>query len=456
MNEAIDVDELKRRYAEVLAERDRLVDERDRLKKRYDKLLLEYERLRRRLLGPTKERVAPPEAQLSLLGVLEALGRLEAGDEGAAAEAEALLEEARASLPPPPSPAKKSKKKHGRRDLSLEDLPVERIVLEPVERMAEGGELLEKIGEEVTEYLDRRPASMVRVQIVRPKYKLPEATSTTADEERRTSIAIADVPELPIPRCMAGPGLLAHVLVSKYADHIPLHRQESIFRREGIRISRSTLCDWVQASTSLLSRIVEAMWDDARKNAAYSITDATGVLVLEKDRCRRAHFYVVVVPQEHVLFRFTTKNDGETVAKLLEGFSGYVHADAASVYHELYRRDSAVVEVGCWAHARRKFFEALEKDRDRALAGIGFISLLYDAHRDALDDKTGIADKDKRARAARPILARLFRWMRSELRSLPDDAPIREALGYLRNQRRALTRFLDDGRLRLDTNPAEL
>jgi hypothetical protein len=107
-----------------------------------------------------------------------------------------------------------------------------------------------------------------------------------------------------LPKALAGPGLLAHVLVSKYADHIPLHRQESIFKREGVPIARSTLCGWVQGSVELLRHIVEAMWNDA-KGAPIAIADATGVLVMAQDECKRCHFYVVVVPKQHVLFRVT-------------------------------------------------------------------------------------------------------------------------------------------------------
>lgn len=220
---------------------------------------------------------------------------------------------------------------------------------------------------------------------------------------------------------------------------------------------RSAWPRWVQASTALLSHVVEAMWRDAKENASYSIVDATGVLVQAKDRCKRAHFYVVVVPKEHVLFRFTRTNDGESVAELLADFRGYLHADAATVYHELYRRELGhLAEVGCWAHARRKFFEALSYDRDRALMGIGFISHLYDAHREALDEKSGEADRAKRAAAARPVLAELLSWVRHEIRVVPESTPIHAALGYIVRQRRALLRFLDDGRIRLDTNPAEL
>src|SRR5207244_10304987 len=118
----------------------------------------------------------------------------------------------------------------------------------------------------------------------------------------------------------------------------------------------------------------------------------------------------------HVLFRFTERNRGSDVGRVLAGITGYVHADAAAVYHETYRHSDDVIEVGCWSHARRKFFEALACDRERSMTCIGFISLLYDAHRESIDENTGIADRDKRNRAARPLPARLSRFASKEPR----------------------------------------
>ncbi len=161
------------------------------------------------------------------------------------------------------------------------------------------------------------------------------------------------------------------------------------------------------------------MWNDA-KGAPIAIAGATGVLVMAQDECKRCHFYVVVVPKQHVLFRFAERNNGEAVARILAGFPR-LHLDASAVYHEVFRNAPDVVEVGCWAHGRRKFFEALSTERDAAMFGIGMIGLLYDAHN-----------------AARR------------------GDPMKTAVGYLLRQRRPLTRFLDDGELRLDTNPAEL
>ncbi len=447
------------------------------LKKLYEALCFEYSKLRRKVVGPARERVPSSEAQQSLFAILEALGRLETGEAGAKENAEAVLASLGQSVL-----AKKGKKKrtpHGRRDLTLVELPIERVVFEPPERSLPGGELLEKIGEEVTEVIERRAATLVRVQLVRPKYKVPPRPTPAAGPEAAaapaaqapdrvpesfppdTAIVVAPPVERPLPKSMAGPGLLAHVLVSKYADHIPLHRQEVIFAREGLGIARSTLCDWVGGCAELLAYVVEAMWEDARRTAAWVATDATGILVLQREQCRRVSFYVVIAAKDHVLFGAAEKNDGETVAKVLAGFGGRpMLSDASSVFHELQRQEQqagrAIVEAGCWSHARRGCFDALPTDRERAMVAIGFIGLLYDVQRETTNAATGVTDGAKRKELATPIVEGLYRYVETERPHLVDGTPMAQAFGYLINQKTPLLRFLDDGRLRLDNNISEL
>lgn len=428
--------------------------ERDAFKKLYELVQFELERLKRQLFGQKAEVVDPRQVQLAFTPVLDALARAQKGEQGANAEVEAELNKLRrrAREMAEGKPKKEKPPPHGRRDLSLEDLPVETIVLEPPERLAPGGEKLVKIGEEVTEYVDRRAASLVRVRKVRPKYKRPG----TPDPAAASPIVIAPLPDRPIPRSIAGAGLLAFVLVQKFADHIPLHRQERIFKREGLRLPRSTLCGWVEGCAEILERIVQAMWEDARKNAHWIAMDATGVLVQAPIRCRRGHFWVLVAERSHVLFRYTKTCDGESAATLLPGYKGRLIADASSVYHELYRREPGITECGCWAHARRNLFDALLNDRQRALVGIGFIGLLYDAHWEATDRATGVTDGEKRKRLAKPVLDRLYAWIAEQQPLLDKDSPIAQALQYMVNHRVPLARFLDDGRLRLDNNLSEL
>ena len=223
-----------------------------------------------------------------------------------------------------------------------------------------------------------------------------------------------------------------------------------------MHLPRSTLANLVQGGAALLGTLTEAMWHNAREHAAWLAIDATGVLVLAAEQCRRGHFWVVVTENGHVLFRYTKKHDGTVPVELLAGFHGYMIADASSVYHELYRSAPGIIEVCCWAHARRRFFDALTADRERALIGIGFIGLMYDAHHGATDPDTGVMDTQRRRALAEPILAKLYNWIAAERPKLVDESPLAKAMNYLVNQREALARFLDDGRLRLDNNISEV
>jgi len=431
----------------------------DELRKLHDGLTLALARMQRQLFGQKAERVPTADTQLPLLEILRALGRL---------PPEAPIAEASASAAVVPEKEKKKVTPHGRRKLSEEDLPVERLVIEPPERQLAGGEALVRIGEEVSHHVDYRPSSLVRVEVVRPKYLRPEDVGTSAasaplrlvetdgDElAPLVKVLMAQLPTLPLMRCLAGAGLLAIILVQKYADHLPLHRQVRIFRRQGFRLASSTMSDFVGGAVGLLALIVDAMWKQSRETAAIILTDGTGVLILQKEKCRRGHFYVFIDVGRHVIFRYLKTNDGPSVADELAGYSGLLQSDASSVYHELLRREPGITECGCWAHGRRHLFDALLSDRVRALVGIGFISKLYDADRDARGTD-GMLDAIKRKALAQPVLDDLQKWVRQERQLVDAGTAIELALGYLERQWVPLTRFLDDARIRLDNNPSEL
>jgi transposase len=447
---------LEAELAALRQARDRAEHEREQYRKLYTLVLYEMERLKRQLFGKKAESVDPAQVQLAFGPVFEALARAETGDAGAQDDVQSELAKLRAAAEKARDAKdsdrskEKGSKGHGRRDFDAERAPVETIVLEPPERLLPGGELLVKIGEEVSEHFDYRPASTVRVRVVRPKYRKSAPVSGTSP------ILIAELPERPIPRSVAGPGLIAHVITQKFCDHLPLHRQQVIFKRHGVHLPRSTLANLVQGGALLLARIVDAMWQHAREHAEWLAIDATGVLVLAAEQCRRGHFWVVIAQHDHVLFRYTKKHNGSVPADLLAGFIGYVIADASSVYHELYRNEPGIIEVACWAHARRRWYEALAVDRERALVGIGFIGLLYDAHKAATDQVTGVTDTDRRRAAAEPVLDKLYAWIEAERPMLVEESPIAKAMNYLVNQRQPLARFLEDGRLRLDNNLSEI
>jgi transposase len=357
----------------------------------------------------------------------------------------------RAPTPEPPSErqtvrAHTRPKPTGRKPLP-ENLPRVEIEALPPEVEREGTDAFERIGEEVSETIERRPASLVVVRVKRPKF-----VRRDRDRLGETEILCASPPELPIERGLAGPGMLADTIVRRWQDHLPLYRLESIYAREGLDLARSTMCGWHDELADFVRPLVGAMWVDAR-GAPYLCTDATGVLVQAAEQCRRGHFWVVVAPGRHVLYAYSPQHDGAAVDALLVGYEGYLVADAHAVYDHLYRTGK-VFEVGCWAHTRRYFWKALDSEPDLAREALVLIGELFRIER-------GIADKkpyerlEVREIEAAPIVERFFAWCDALAAHVLDDTPIAKGICYARNQRAALGRFLRDGRLPVHNNASE-
>ncbi len=332
-------------------------------------------------------------------------------------------------------------------------LPRVDIEVLPPEVQREGLDAFVRIGEEVSQVVEHRPSSLVLVRIVRPKFvrKRPVDSAHT-DEPTEAPVLIAEPPERPIERGLAGPGLLAKTIVYRWQDHLPLYRQEKIHGRDGLELARSTMCGWHEQLADLADPLVEAMMRDAF-TAPYLCTDATGVLVQAAEQCRRAHFWVLVAPGRHVLYRYSHKHDSEAVDRLLAGYKGHLVADAHSVYDHLYETGD-VIEVGCWAHCRRYFYKALTSDPTRAEHALSLIRGLYRLER-PLQTATRKKREEARRQKSRPIADAFFDWCEQQAALVLDETPISKALGYARNQRAALRRFLDDGRLPLDNNISE-
>jgi hypothetical protein len=246
---------------------------------------------------------------------------------------------------------------------------------------------------------------------------------------------------------------LAQTIVARWCDHQPLNRQESIYAREGLEISKSTMCTWHGTLAELAKPLYEAMFQDALQNP-YLCVDATGVLVQAPERCKYGHFWVAVAPDKHVLYRFSSKHNSAAVDDLLPGYSGYLVADAHVVYDHLYRTGD-VVEVGCWAHARRYFHKALETDPERAKEALAMIGALFRIERTIADSPRKKREATRLAKS-KPIVERFLAWCERERGVVLDESPISAAVNYAWNQRDALRRFLDDGRLPLHNNISEL
>jgi len=429
------VEQLTATNEELLQSLEKLSAEREQYRQLYLKMLEQCKRLERGLLGRKAERLSPDDAQLTL----QLLGTLLAHDE---AEPGSEVKEVEHAVR-----AHTRRRSSGRRPLP-ENLPRVDIEILPEEVQRQGLDAFERIGEDVSEVVERRPASMVVVRTHKPKFVRKGRERLAA-----TEVLVAETPELPIERGMAGPALLADTIVRRWADHLPLHRLEKIYAREGLELPRSTLCGWHEQLKTLVDPLVDAMWEDAL-TAPYLCTDATGVLVQARQRCRRGHFWVVVAPDRHVLFRYSPKHDSQAVDRMLAGYQGYLVADAHAVYDHLFA-GGEVVEVGCWAHCRRYYFQSLSTDPERAREALAYIQGLFQIER-SLATTPRKKKQVVRDEKSRPLVEGFFAWCDAQVGQVLDDTPIAKAVQYARNQRAALERFLEDGRLPIHNNWSEL
>ncbi len=358
----------------------------------------EYERNR----PNCPERVPVPELQLVFEQVLSTYGDAavanDAESAGKPSEPDGVASKAgdvapagagkTAETPDGDKAPDKRRHPHGRRRLDLTKLPVERIEIQPAEVQATGGEGFIKIGEEVSERVGFRPGSYFRIRLVRSKW-VPATPSSTAVSptpaqgviEQPRRVLVAPLPDCLWPGTMADASAIARVIVAKYDDVTPLHRQEHISDREGFALPRSTQCGWLGASYELLHRIVTAMFEEARARAICIATDATGARVRAKGSCDNWHVFVLIADRDHVVFRFVREHTSPAVAALLSGFRGYLLSDAAPVYDVLHRSGD-VIEVACWFHARRYFWRALETDRAPSMEALAIIRELFNIERE--------------------------------------------------------------------------
>jgi transposase len=387
------------------------------------------EQLLRRQYGPKQERIDPD--QLLLFSTEE-------------------LEEVLEELAQSNSKKQSSKRRgHGRQKLP-KHLPREQKVYElsAAERVCPCcGEQRQEIGSETSEQLEVIPAQVKVIEHIRKKY-----ACRTCEE----NVAIAPKPPQPIEKGLPGPGLLAHTVLSKYGDHLPLYRQEDILSRHGVRIRRSTLCDWMAAAAEL----ARPLWELMRQKVLHSRvihTDDTTVKMLAPGKTKTCRFWAYLGDARHPysVFDFTESRSRDGPAKFLEGFSGYLQADAYGGYDGIYS-GGRVTEVACLAHCRRYWWEARTSDSRRAheaLAMIGRLYALEETYRE--QHVTGDALTAARQSRAVPILDEFEAWLEKERSTVLPKSPIGKALTYTRNQWTALRRYTEDGVLAIDNNAAE-
>lgn len=264
---------------------------------------------------------------------------------------------------------------------------------------------------------------------------------------------VAPTPELPIERGTAGPGLLADTIVKRWQDALPLNRQESIYRRDGIELNRSTLATWHGQLADLVRPLVAAMHHEALAQP-YVCVVATGVLVRHPQRCKRGHFWMLVAPGRHVLYQFSLQHDGAAVDRLLADYRGVIVADAHNVYDHLFGAGKAT-EAGCWSHPRQYVLEAMAVDPERVREALAYMQALFMIERSI--DRAPPAERARvRREKSQPIVERFFRWCAEQREHALEGSPLHDAVRYATNQQTALVRFLADPRLPIHNNISEL
>ncbi len=334
----------------------------------------------------------------------------------------------------------------GRKPLS-KNLPRVEVLhdLTEQEKVCACGCALSKIGEESSEQLDYVPATLRVIKHIRLKY------ACNACEETVKRAAVADKP---IAKANATSGLLAHILVSKFEDHLPCYRQSYMFDRAGAEISRATLCNWMMACGDILEPLVNLMKEDIVKQD-YVCSDETKLQVLSNTGL--SYMWVHISGERDnriIVYDYRPNRNGENAEEFLDGFKGYHQCDGYSGYNGLY--NEIVIRMGCWAHARRKFYDVMKLVKTPGLAHkiIQLIRLLYEIEREAL----GLVPKKikkLRQQKAVPVLREIKRILNEHKELVPPKGKLGQAITYVLNNWAALNVYVKEGRLRIDNNDCE-
>ena len=424
-----------------------------------EKLTAQLAKLRRMQFGKSSEKLDAAILQLEL-----ALGEIEEDVAAAQAEQAKLVPEKPAAPATPDKTGAKPKDKPVRKPLPAH-LPREEVTHWPAS-VADGnlecgcagcGGKLRQLGQDETEVLER----VTNFKVI--KHIRPKIVCRTCE-----AIVQAPMPPLPIERGKPGPGLLAHVLISKYADHLPLYRQSVIFARSGIDLDRSTLADWAGSAASLLAPLAEAIGKQVMAgNTIHADDTPVPVLAPGTGKTATGRLWVYIRDERPwagagppaALYRYTPDRKGEHVLAELKTFKGFLHADGYAGFSKLYEPDSkgiiAITEVACMAHVRRKFFDVHAASRSPLAAGaLQQIAGLYQIE-EGVRGKTPEERQLARQAEAVPLLAALRLWMDTTLTKLSGKSELAKAIRYALSRWPALTRYSGNGRLEIDNNAAE-
>jgi transposase len=414
---------------------EQLQQERTLLQQRIDHLL-------RQIYGVRSEKVNPDQLQLLLQGL-----HTPGPGEGKGSSPEA----AEAPAPRPRDPAPQGSRRPERR--LPEHLPVIEEVIVPLQVQADP-QAWRRMGEEVTERLDFEPARFFRRRIVRPKY---------VHREEIDAVPItAPLPPCILERSIATPGLVAQILVAKYVDHLPLYRQQSIYRsRHGVELSRQNMGQWIDVAADWLKPIYRQMHSEVMAQSYVQI-DETPVRYLAPGhgKTKTGYFWTVHRPGADVVFSWQTSRAAACLETIIPAdFNGVIQCDGYSGYDAFARTHPGDVQLaGCWAHTRRKFFDAHEHAPRQAALILHLIQNLYRTEARLRQSRAGPKQRAlARMIESRPVIERLRRTLlhwKSRKRFLPQSL-MGKAIDYALGQWTSLLPYLEDGRLEIDTNLVE-
>jgi len=442
-DDIIDIDFLK----EIIAQKDsqihQLSGKLESTQRQVIKLQYQIEQLLKRLYGRKSEKIDPNQLMLDSL-VIESLEN----NSQPAVPVEPVIS---ASISEP----RTIKKRHPGRTPIPDHLERVEVILDvPEEKKScpQTGKPLKVISMEISEKLEYRPGKFIVKVYKRPQY------ATTGEDGSANGVICAPMPDHPIARCKADIGLLSYIIVNKYADHLPLYRQDSIFEREGVEISRATQSSWLMQIYDAICPLEETLRRAVFEQGVL-FTDDTPVEMQGSNhgKMKKARLWTYVrggAGPPLTVYDFSRDRSKQRPLDFLQGYQGYVHADAYSGYDELFRT-SGIIEVACWAHARRKFDEACSSRALESTDILARIARLYHEVETPCKDMVPQERCQYRQEHAAPILDGIFsRLEELKIQTLPSE-PLRKAIDYTLKQKQALCRYLQDGRLRPDNNVAE-
>jgi len=419
------VDTIKSHYEEVIAG----------LKTELRLKSLKLQKALQELYGSSSEKLPLDDKQLSLL--VDCLG-----DRPVAAQE--VIEEIHAPGQP--------KTKRASRQPLPEDIETIEVRIEPEEKVCPHCcKEKREMGCEVTEELDFIPAKLIKRRIVRTKL---------ACSCGQGKVVIAPLPPRLIEKGRPGAGLLAQVVLSKYVDHLPLYRQQQMFARLNVNLARQTLSDWTEQAAFWLEAIYKGMREELL-DGDYLQVDETPVRLMDpeiKGKTATGWLWVAARPGGDVLFRFDPQRNKAAAKELVGNFTGYLQRDGYGVYQSLVKDHAGLKPVGCWAHARRKFFEAVADHREEALWFLEKIRELYRLEKKARDECLSPADRMKlRKEQASPVLDAICQRLKTvhEGRALLPKSLLGQAVNYALNEWPVLTTYLENGTLEIDNNLCE-